>query len=92
MAAPPGKNFKNRQTETTDSTQYVAPKQNMLSLLKRSAETALKLPLAVTWDLISLGNMGEGSSTGKVIREHLRRKRDDDEAEREARDWEQFTK
>lgn len=60
----------------------------MISLLKRSAITALKLPLSVAWDVISLGNMGEGSSTGNVLREHQRRKRDDDEEEAESRDWE----
>jgi hypothetical protein len=39
-------------------------------LVKRSAVTALKLPFAVVWDCISLGNMGEGASTTKVLRDH----------------------
>ena len=46
----------------------------ILDLLKRTAATALKLPVAITWDCISLGNMGEGSSTSKVLREHQQRK------------------
>lgn len=46
----------------------------MIKLLKRSLSTAVKLPLAVTWDCISLGNMGEGSSTGKVLAEHSAQK------------------
>lgn len=50
----------------------------MIKLLKRSLSTAVKLPLAVTWDCISLGNMGEGSSTGKVLAEHKRRKQVDE--------------
>lgn len=47
-------------------------------LLKRSAATALKLPLAVAWDCISLGNMGEGATTTKVLREHKRQKETDE--------------
>ena len=39
----------------------------MFRLLKRTAETTMKLPFAVVWDIASLGNMGEGSSTVKVI-------------------------
>jgi len=39
----------------------------MFRLLRRTAETAVKLPFAVAWDFISLGNMGDGSSTGKVL-------------------------
>lgn len=46
----------------------------MLDLFKRTAETAVKLPFAVAWDFISLGNMGEGTSTGKVLKEHKQRK------------------
>lgn len=50
----------------------------MLDLLKRSAETAVKLPFAVAWDFISLGNMGEGTSTGKVLAEHQQQKKIDE--------------
>ena len=46
----------------------------MLDLFKRTAETAVKLPFAVAWDFISLGNMGEGTSTGKALKEHKQRK------------------
>lgn len=42
----------------------------LLKTLGRCAETALKLPVAAAWDLISLGNMGEGASTAKVLRKH----------------------
>ena len=41
----------------------------MFRLLKRTTETAVKLPFAMVWDFISLGNMGDGTSTGKVLRE-----------------------
>lgn len=50
----------------------------MLRLLKRSAETAVKLPFALAWDFVSLGNMGEGTSTTKVLREHQAKKQVDD--------------
>lgn len=53
----------------------------ILSLIKRFAETALKLPLAVAWDCISLGNMGEGASTSKVLRDHRRAKQIDEAVE-----------
>ena len=53
----------------------------MLKLLRRTAETAAKLPFAIAWDFISLGNMGEGTSTGKALREHEEKKRIDDLAE-----------
>jgi hypothetical protein len=43
-------------------------------LLKRSVATAIKLPAAIAWDCLSLGNMGEGASTSKVLREHQQRK------------------
>lgn len=51
----------------------------LLKLLERSSITAIKLPVAMAWDVISLGNMGEGSSTGKVIDEHKKMKREDEE-------------
>lgn len=47
-------------------------------LIKRSAATALKLPFAVAWDCISLGNMGEGASTTKVLRQHKQQKEIDE--------------
>jgi hypothetical protein len=50
-------------------------------LIKRSAATALKLPLAVAWDCISLGNMGEGSATTKILREHQQYKQLDEALE-----------
>jgi hypothetical protein len=41
----------------------------MLNLLETAflLETALKLPFAAAWDVISLGNMGDGLSTEKVL-------------------------
>lgn len=42
----------------------------MIRFLKRNIETAIKLPFALTWDVLSLGNMGDGASTTKVLREH----------------------
>jgi hypothetical protein len=45
----------------------------------RAIKTGIKLPFAATWDLISLGNMGEESSTMNVIDEHRRQKRFDDD-------------
>lgn len=50
----------------------------MLKLLKRSTETALKLPFAMAWDVISLGNMGDGASTTRVLCEHQAKKQLDD--------------
>ena len=46
--------------------------------LKRCTETAIKLPFAAAWDCISLGNMGDGASTSKVLREHQAKKQLDD--------------
>ena len=53
----------------------------MFKLLKRSATTAIKLPFAMAWDVISLGNMGDGDSTSKVLREHRGRKQYDETIE-----------
>ncbi len=53
----------------------------MFRLLKRVTETAVKLPFAMTWDLVSLGNMGEGTSTEKVLEEHKAKKQLDDISE-----------
>lgn len=50
----------------------------MINLLKRCAVTAIKLPFSVAWDIASLGNMGEGASTAKVLAEHERQKAVDD--------------
>lgn len=50
----------------------------MMGFLGRNLKTAIKLPFAMTWDCISLGNLGEGTSTGKVIREHEAEKQLDD--------------
>ena len=46
--------------------------------IKRSINTAARLPFAMAWDVISLGNMGDGASTTKVLREHEQRKRVDE--------------
>jgi hypothetical protein len=46
----------------------------IFDLLKRTTSTALKLPVAIAWDIISLGNMGEGASTTKVLDEHRSQK------------------
>ncbi len=50
----------------------------MTNLIKRSLTTAVKLPFSIAWDCISLGNMGEGSSTSRVLAEHKRRKQVDE--------------
>ena len=50
-------------------------------LVKRSVATALKLPFAVAWDCISLGNMGGVASTSRVLREHKKQKQIDKEIE-----------
>jgi hypothetical protein len=47
-------------------------------LIKRSAATALKLPFALAWDCLSLGNMGQGATTSKVLRSHKQQKELDD--------------
>ena len=51
---------------------------SLFNLISRTVETAVKLPVAAAWDVISLGNMGDGSSTEKVLREHQYRKQADD--------------
>jgi len=50
----------------------------LFKTLARCTETALKLPVAAAWDVISLGNMGDGSSTSKVLREHQQQKQVDE--------------
>lgn len=50
----------------------------MTYLIKRSITTAVKLPFSIAWDCISLGNMGEGSSTSRVLAEHKKRKQVDE--------------
>lgn len=51
---------------------------SLFRTIRRSANTAVKLPFAMAWDVISLGNMGDGASTAKVLREHEGRKQIDD--------------
>jgi hypothetical protein len=51
---------------------------SLFRTIRRSVNTAVKLPFAMAWDVISLGNMGEGASTSKVLREHDGRKQVDD--------------
>ena len=51
---------------------------SLFKTLARCANTAVKLPVAVAWDVVSLGNMGDGASTTKVLREHEQRKQLDD--------------
>ena len=46
--------------------------------IKRSVNTAARLPFAMAWDVVSLGNMGDGASTTKILREHQQRKLVDD--------------
>lgn len=53
----------------------------MINLIKRSLTAAVKLPFAMAWDVISLGNMGDGASTSKVLREHRIQKLVDDTIE-----------
>ena len=50
----------------------------LLSTFARCAETAVKLPIAAMWDVVSLGNMGDGASTTKVLREHQQQKQVDE--------------
>lgn len=50
----------------------------MTNLIKRSLTTAVKLPFSIAWDCISLGNMGQGSSTSKVLAEHEFQKQKDE--------------
>lgn len=52
---------------------------SLLRTIKRCTNTAVRLPFAMAWDVISLGNMGDGASTAKVLREH--------EAIKEVDDW-----
>lgn len=54
---------------------------SIFKTIARSANTAIKLPFAMAWDVISLGNMGEGASTTKVLEEHEARKFVDDTIE-----------
>jgi hypothetical protein len=54
---------------------------SLFRTLRRSANTAVKLPFAMAWDVLSLGNMGDGASTSKVLREHCDRKCLDDATE-----------
>lgn len=51
---------------------------SLFKTIRRSANTAVKLPFSMAWDVISLGNMGDGASTGRVLREHQQRKEVDD--------------
>lgn len=51
---------------------------SLFRTLTRCTETAVKLPFAMAWDVISLGNMGDGASTTKVLREHEAKKEVDD--------------
>lgn len=46
---------------------------SLFKLISRTVETAVKLPVAAAWDVVSLGNMGDGSSTVKVLRKHEER-------------------
>jgi hypothetical protein len=54
---------------------------SLFSTISRSVNTAVKLPFAMAWDVISLGNMGDGASTTNVLREHQARKQLDDAVE-----------
>lgn len=51
---------------------------SLMKLIGRCAETAVKLPVAAAWDFVSLGNIGYGASTAKVIRDHQEKKRCDE--------------
>jgi hypothetical protein len=54
---------------------------SLFRTIRRSVNTAAKLPFAMAWDVISLANMGDGASTSKVLREHQSRKSVDDAEE-----------
>jgi hypothetical protein len=54
---------------------------SLFRTIRRSVNTAAKLPFAMAWDVISLGNMGDTASTTKVLREHRYRKELDDATE-----------
>ena len=49
-----------------------------MSFISRNLKTAIKLPFAIAWDCISLGNLGEGTSTMNVIDEHRKEKQTDE--------------
>ena len=51
---------------------------SVFRIISRSAKTAVRLPFAMAWDVISLGNMGDGASTSRILREHQYRKQVDD--------------
>ncbi|MEM9111669.1 MAG: hypothetical protein AAGC72_16835, partial [Planctomycetota bacterium] len=51
--------------------------------------TAIKLPFAFAWDVATLGNMGERSSTERVLAEHQRRKFVDTLLE-DGKEWKQL--
>lgn len=51
---------------------------SLFRTIKRSVNTAARLPFAMAWDVLSLGNMGDGASTTKILREHEQRKQVDD--------------
>ena len=51
---------------------------SIFKTIKRSVNTAARLPFAMAWDVVSLGNMGDGASTTKILREHEQRKQVDD--------------
>lgn len=51
---------------------------SLFRTIRRCTNTAVKLPFAMAWDCLSLGNMGDGASTSKVLREHEGRKQLDD--------------
>lgn len=51
---------------------------SLFRTIRRSVNTAARLPFAMAWDVLSLGNMGDGTSTTKVLREHQDRKHLDD--------------
>jgi hypothetical protein len=50
----------------------------MKRFLRRCATTALKVPIALAWDAVTLGNYGDGSSTARVVRDHQRQRQADE--------------
>ncbi len=50
----------------------------MIRFLRRNVVTALRLPVALAADAVTLGKFGEGSYTKDVAEEHQRQKEQDD--------------
>ncbi len=50
----------------------------MKKLLSRTLKTAVRLPFAIAWDVVTLGNLGGDTATGQIVEEHREAKEVDD--------------